>query len=62
MHWIWTITADVAATILHMLYIKDLRGLQTIIDETIVNVQVSSVKQLERCLGVPWPASLYLKQ
>lgn len=39
MHWVWTITADVAATILHMLYIKDLRGLQTIIDETIVNVQ-----------------------
>ena len=36
-----------AATILRMLYIKDLRGLQTTIDETIVNVQVSSVKQLE---------------
>ena len=32
---------DVAATILRMLYIKDLRGLQTIIDETLVNVQVS---------------------
>lgn len=31
---------DVAATILRMLYIKDLRGLQTIVDETLVNVQV----------------------
>lgn len=30
---------DVAATILRMLYIKDLRGLQTIVDETLVNVQ-----------------------
>ncbi len=31
---------DVAATILRMLYIKDLRSLQTIVDETLVNVQV----------------------
>ena len=33
---------DVAATLLRMLYIKDLRGLQTLIDETLVNVQVST--------------------
>lgn len=32
---------DAAATILRMLYIRDLRGLQTLIDETLVNVQVS---------------------
>jgi len=31
---------DVAATILRMLYIKDLRGLQTTVDETLVKVQV----------------------
>lgn len=30
---------DAAATILRMLYIRDLRGLQTLIDETLVNVQ-----------------------
>ena len=36
-------TTDVAATILRMLYIKDLRGLQTIVDETLVNVQVTCI-------------------
>ena len=39
-------TTDVAATILRMLYIKDLRGLQTIVDETLVNVQVCAPASL----------------
>lgn len=33
--------SDLAATILRMLYIKDLRALQTLIDRTIVQVQAS---------------------
>ncbi len=33
-------TSDLAATILRMLYIKDLRALQTLVDQTIVQVQV----------------------
>ncbi|GAB4822263.1 hypothetical protein N2152v2_009309 [Parachlorella kessleri] len=32
-------TSDLAATILRMLYIKDLRALQTLVDKTIVQVQ-----------------------
>ena len=32
---------NVAATMLSMLYMRELRGLQTSIDETLVNVQVS---------------------
>ena len=44
---------DAAATILRMLYIKDLRGLQTLIDETLVNVQAScEVFVALRCAGI----------
>ena len=39
---------DTAATVLRMLYIKDLRKLQTQIDEMIVQVQVSE-SQLSEC-------------
>ena len=35
-------STDVAAELLCMLYISDLRGLQTSVDDTVVNVRVSS--------------------
>ena len=46
---------DVAATVLRMLYIQDLRGLQTIVDETLVNVQVRGrcIQMCHAVCGLP---------
>jgi hypothetical protein len=49
---------DTAATVLRMLYIKDLRKLQTQIDEMIVQVQVSTP---HHCLGDTTLPTSYIK-
>ena len=48
---------DTAATVLRMLYIKDLRKLQTQIDEMIVQVQVSKSSRLNKQAATQsyWP-------